>query len=115
VSGESGTDSTELEEENESTQTSKNSDAPTSGSNKRWRAPRTVKEFAAQVNQVATMVLNQEIDEDVAKLYASNARVVAQAISSEVTRARFVREEPNLSLEADTFEDDGATGDGEGD
>jgi Zn-dependent peptidase ImmA (M78 family) len=64
-----------------------------------YQSPRTVREFAAQCNDVATKVLNDEIDVDKARLYASVARVVAQAVSSEVTRARFVKEEPDLSLE----------------
>jgi len=107
--------STDDDEQKHSRQRSKNADEQPSGSNKRWRTPKTVKEFAAQVNTVATMVLNGEMPEETAKIYASQARVVAQAISSEVTRARFVKEEPNLSLEADTFESDGVTSDGEGD
>lgn len=84
-----------------STPTSSSSDAPSSDSNKCWRKPKTIKEFASQANAIATMILNGEIDMDKARNYASLARVVAQATSIEVTRARFLKEEPDLSLEVE--------------
>lgn len=82
-----------------SRQTSSSSGEPSSGSKSAWHKPRTVREFAAQANQVATMILNGQIDMDVAKGYATLARVVAQSASIEVTRARFLKREPDLSLE----------------
>src|SRR5437867_3602420 len=51
-------------------QISKRSGERASGSKKqsrRWRQPKTVREFAAQANAVATMLLNGEIDLDKAK------------------------------------------------
>lgn len=45
------------------------------------------------------MILNGEVDMDVARAYASLARVVSQAASLEVTRGRFLKEMPDLSLE----------------
>ena len=54
------------------------------------------------------MLLNGEIEPDKAQAYAGLSRVTAQALSSEITRARFVKEEPNMSLEGNVFEDDDA-------
>lgn len=78
---------------------SSNSEGPSSVSNESWRTPGSVREFAAQANRVATMVLNGEIDKETARTYSTLARVVAQAASIEVTRARFLKEAPDLSLE----------------
>lgn len=61
--------------------------------------------FAAQANRVATMVLNGEIDLEVARTYSSMARTVAQAMSTEVSRARFVRTQPTLDLTDEVFDD----------
>jgi hypothetical protein len=72
---------------------------PSRPSNKRWRKPRNVREFAAQANEIATLLLNDEIDIEKARGYASLARVVTQAASVEVTRSRFLRTAPDLSLE----------------
>lgn len=94
-----GNEPTEDEAINSSTTTSISSEPPSSDSNRRWRKPKTVREFAAQANDVATMILNGEIDMEQARGYASLARVVAQAASVEVTRARFLKREPDLSLE----------------
>lgn len=76
-----------------------NSEKPSSDSKQPWSRPSNIKEFAAQANKVATMVLNGEIDLEAARLFASLGRVVTQATSLEVTRGRFLKEEPNLSLE----------------
>ena len=75
------------------------SETPASGSRASWPLPGTVREFASQVNSVATSVLNDEIDMDNAKIYASLARVISQTVSAEVTRARFLRQEPDLTFE----------------
>lgn len=48
---------------------------------------------------MATLVLRGEVDMDAGRLYASLARTVAQALSVEVTHARFLRMEPDLSLD----------------
>lgn len=64
-----------------------------------WTKPRTVKGFAAQVNDVATRLLNGEIDLETARAYGQLARTVAQATSIEVTRARFLQQEPSMSLD----------------
>lgn len=82
-----------------STPMSMPSEEPSSTSNKRYRKPRTIREFAAQANEIATLVLNGEIDLETARNYASLARVVSQTASIEVTRARFLKREPDLSLE----------------
>lgn len=51
-----------------------------------------------QANDVATKVLNGEIDADTARLYSSVARTVVQSMSIEVARARFLKTVPELSL-----------------
>lgn len=83
----------------QSTPMSTPSEQPLSSLSKPWRKPKTIREFAAQANAIATMVLNGEIDIETARNYASLARVVSQTASIEVTRARFLKREPNLSLE----------------
>lgn len=70
-----------------------------SDSKKHWRKPRTLREFAAQANEIATLVLNDGIDIERARNYAALARVVSQAASIEVTRSRFLKREPDLSLD----------------
>ena len=95
----SGGEDTEPVSISTSTQTSSTCEMPSSDSKEPWRKPRTVREFAAQANEVATKILNGEIDMEVARSYASLARVVAQSASVEVTRARFLKREPDLSLE----------------
>lgn len=54
-----------------------------------------------QANEVATCVLNGEIEMEVARVYYGVARTMAQVLSAEVYRARYLRQEPNLSLEDD--------------
>lgn len=78
---------------------SERSGVPSNGSKGPWRKPRDAKTFAAQANEVATMILNGEIDLDVARTYSGVARTMAQVLSAEVYRARFLQQEPNLSLE----------------
>ena len=79
--------------------TSSNSGEPSSGSTPRWKKPRNVREFAAQANAVATNLLNGEMNLDVARTYSSLARGVAQMMSIEVTRARFLKTEPVLEFD----------------
>jgi hypothetical protein len=50
------------------------------------------------------MVLNGTMDLESARTYSSVARTVAQAMSTEVSRARFVAIEPSLDLPNDVFE-----------
>ena len=61
-------------------------------------------EFAAQANAVATMVLNGDLDLETARTYSAVARTVAQAMSTEVSRSRFVQSEPSLTLDPEVFE-----------
>lgn len=73
--------------------------APPSNASKRpYVRPTTVAEFAAQANDVCTRLLNGSIDPKLAATYASLARVVSQTISAQVTRARFLKEAPDLTL-----------------
>ena len=64
-----------------------------------------IREFAAQANAVATMVLNGTMDLDAARTYSSVARTVAQAMSTEVSRSRFLATEPSLDIPQDVFEE----------
>lgn len=75
------------------------SDEPSSSLTKQWHTPKNVRAFASQVNQVATMVLNGEMDLNHARLYSGLVRTVAQAMSTEVSRARFLSQIPDLSFE----------------
>jgi len=68
---------------------------------KPWKPPRDARAFAAQANQIATMILNGEIDLEVARTYSAVARTAAQMLTAEVQRARFLQIGPNLSLEED--------------
>jgi hypothetical protein len=89
---------------------SRSSAPPSTGSSRRWRAPDNARQFAAQANRVATMVLNGEMDVDTARLYSAVARTVAQALSTEVSRSRFLAQAPDLTLEdEDVFEPNVAT------
>ena len=72
---------------------------PFAAPSKRWSKPRDAKAFASQANEVATMILNGEISAETARLYIGAARAMAQVLSTEVYRARFLNQEPNLSLE----------------
>lgn len=90
----------------QSTPTSANSSEQSSASKRQFRRPRNVKEFAAQANAVATMILNGKIDLDTARAYSAIARTVAQAVTAETARARFLRSQPDLTLETDVFDDD---------
>lgn len=78
---------------------------PSKPLSRHWRQPTNAREFAAQVNAVATMILNGEMNQDTARWYASVARTVVGAMSIEVTRARFLRTEPSLTLSDDIYEE----------
>lgn len=71
----------------------------TRGSKLRWRMPKNVREFTSQVNAVATKVLNGELDTDTARIYASLTRVLAQSLSVEVTKARFLKTAPDMNID----------------
>lgn len=78
--------------------TSRPSGTPSRPSTRRFRQPRNVREFAAQANIVATRILNSEIDLDTARAYSAVARTVAQAMTTEVVRSRFLRSQPDLEF-----------------
>jgi hypothetical protein len=54
--------------------------------------------FAAQANRLATMLLNGEVDFETARTYAAVARTIAQAMNTEVNRARLEGTMPDLRL-----------------
>jgi hypothetical protein len=68
-------------------------------SKEHWKQPKTIMQFAQQVNAVCSRVLNGEIDMEVAKTYSAMARVVTQAANIEVARARLSKDLPELGLE----------------
>jgi hypothetical protein len=75
---------------------------PSNNSTPSWLiTPKNVRQFASQANHIATLVLRGEVDIERARLYSGLARTIAQAMSVEVTRARFLSQIPDL-----TFEDD---------
>jgi hypothetical protein len=78
---------------------STNSAPPSNGSKRRYVRPVNAQAFAAQANDVCTRLLNGEIEQKLAQTYASLARVVSQTLSAQVTKARFLKEAPDLSLE----------------
>lgn len=104
-SGELGSEPTNSAPESESRPKSMRSAKQSSGSKRRYRTPRNVAEFAAVANEVAIKVLNEEIDLETARNFASVARVVSQLTSARVAHARFNKTAPDLSLEAETMED----------
>lgn len=77
------------------------SEPPSRPSTPRYKRPTNALEFAAQANRVATAVLNGEINVDTARTYSAIARTVAQALSTEVVRSRFLHTAPDLSFPED--------------
>jgi hypothetical protein len=63
-----------------------------------WKTPRNAREWAAQLNHLATSVLNGTVDLEEAKVVSSISRSAAQLLTAEVQRARFLQIEPDLSL-----------------
>lgn len=60
--------------------------------------PRPCDDPREQANLIATAVLNGKIDLETARTYSSIARTVAQAITAETTRARFLKAAPDLTF-----------------
>lgn len=79
--------------------TSSKPGSPSSDSRTRWSKPSNAAMLAAQANDVATRVLNGDIELEVAARYASTARVAVSAMNIEVQRARAARQTPNLLLD----------------
>jgi hypothetical protein len=75
------------------------SDVPSRRSKGHWVSPRSAMDFASQANRVATMILNGEIDLETARAYSAVARTVAQAMGTEVNRARISQIRPYLTLD----------------
>jgi hypothetical protein len=82
--------------------------APFAPPSRHWKTPRNARDFAAQANTVATMILNGDLDIDIARAYTAAARTSAQMLTAEVQRARFLRTEPNLDLSLEDDDDDTA-------
>ena len=95
---------TEKKRDSTSHSKSTHSGLPASGSKEHWKQPRTIMEFAQQVNTVCSRLLNEEIDMETAKTYSALARVVTQAANIEVARARLSKDAPRLGLEGSHHE-----------
>lgn len=93
--------------EDPSHQNSTSSGQPLSGSKRLWRQPKSVRDFANQASVVCTMLLNGKLDLEVARAYSGIARVVAQAISSEVSKSRFLGQKLDTALSGDVFSEAG--------
>lgn len=78
--------------------------APSPGSKRRWPVPKSARDVAAQANLVATLVLNGDLSLEHGRVYASTARLVAQALTVELSRARLSDNVPDLSLDYATEE-----------
>jgi len=107
----SGTDNTKIKSKPTSSglgnidpQNLSNSGEQSNDSNKHWQTPKNVKGLASQANMAATMVLNGELNIDVARTYSAIIRTVAQAVTNETNKARFLRELPDLEFEDEVFE-----------
>lgn len=68
------------------------------GSKRLWQVPKDVQGFTAQANEVATSVLNGEVNIERARIYASISRVISQTFTAQVQIARLTRSIPSLSL-----------------
>jgi hypothetical protein len=98
---------TESESATTSPLNSMTSNTPSSGSKRVWKQPTTVREFTSQVNAVASKVLNGQLGLETARTYSSLARVVAQTVTAEANKARFMRHAPDLSFDnSAVFEDE---------
>lgn len=104
TSGEPGCNDGKPEQVGSSQPTSTPCATPSSSSKERWKQPKTARQFASQVNAVATKLLNGTLDSETAKAYSSLARTVAQTITAEVQRSRFLENEPDLSFDEEVFE-----------
>lgn len=75
--------------------------SPSVDSKPPYRRPKTVGALASQATDVATRVLNGEINLDVAKTYSAILRGVSQLTTARVTQARARKQVPDLSLDED--------------
>lgn len=80
-------------------------ESPAKPSTRRWKQPSTVRQLTAQANAVSTLLLNGKIGLDVAKAYSGILRSCAQTITAEITKARFLENAPDLTIEPEVFED----------
>lgn len=59
-----------------------------------------MKALSVQINAIATAVLNGQIDDlEPIRLYSNLTRTLAQTISAQATRSRFLKEAPDLRLD----------------
>jgi hypothetical protein len=55
--------------------------------------------MASQAVRLATMVLNGEVELEVAQTYSAIARTAAQLLTAEVQQARYLQQAPDLTFE----------------
>ncbi len=70
---------------------------------RKWRQPKNVKDLASQANAVATMLLNGSIDLETARAYSAIARTIAQSVTAEMNKARFLKSQPDLEFQEDVY------------
>ena len=78
---------------------SKRSAERSSDLNKAYQKPSNVKGLAEQVNEIATLVLNDKIDLEKARTYSALVRGVGQLMSLEMFKARQMKTVPNTDLQ----------------
>lgn len=76
--------------------TSERSTTPSDGSEPLFLPPSSVKELTAQVNEVATMVLNGQIAPAKAYSYAQLVKVIAMNLGAAVKLAKLAKDHPEL-------------------
>lgn len=98
-SARSGSIRTDKERATTRRKTSTPSGSRSNGSKGSWPLPKTVREFTSQANAVGTMLLNGDIDLDLARAYSAIARTIAQTIGADVARARAMKRVPDLGFD----------------
>ena len=63
-----------------------------------WHTPTNARELAKQANEMATMVLNNKVDMQVAQKYSALVRGISQLMSLEVAKARLEKTKIDLDL-----------------
>lgn len=75
-----------------------NSDEQSSDLKQQWHTPTNAMELAKQANQIATKLLNNEIDTQTAQRYSALIRGISQLMSLEVSKARLEKTKIDLNL-----------------
>lgn len=63
-----------------------------------WHTPTNARELAIQANKMATLLLNNQVDINIAQKYSALVRGISQLMSIEVAKARLEKTKINLDL-----------------